>query len=421
MGKGGELFSRHSDGSEFPVEVSLSPVQLDDRLLVAASVRDISERQRIETSLRDATNEAKRANLAKSTFLANMSHEIRTPLNAIIGLTYLLKDSHLIDAQRNLVNKVQLSGRSLLGIVNEVLDLAKIEANEMELIEAPCLLHELLKELHSVFSEQAKSKGIELTLQLGPTLPLCINTDGKLLRQILTNLLGNAIKFTLEGEVVLSAKVIKSNLLSEESVSVNFEVADTGIGVDKEVQASIFKPFSQAESSTNRRFGGTGLGLSIVSSMVDLFNGELGMHSVPDEGSQFWLTLPLTVLNSDEIETQGSSIDGLNVLIVEDDPIERQQLENYGKALGWNVRSVAFGTVLVEENIRLHESEQRLPDVLMVDWQMPEMNGLQALSKLAEYLGKIKLPLFWLFQLMKKHILPPWILITWSTKYCINR
>jgi PAS domain S-box-containing protein len=392
MDNGEKLYGRYSDGAMFPVEVSLSEVQLGNRLLVAASVRNISQRLSIESSLRDATDEAKRANLAKSVFLANMSHEIRTPLNAIIGLSYLLGDSQLDDAQRNLVDKVQLSGRSLLGIVNDVLDLAKIEANEMELNEEPCLLHELLEELKSVFSEQAALKGLQLNLQLGPTLPDCVNTDSKLLRQILINLIGNAIKFTRHGTIVLSAKVVESYSLSEQRVKVYFEVADTGIGVSKEVQKNIFQPFSQADSSTSRHFGGTGLGLSIVSSMVDLLQGELGVNSIPDEGSQFWLTLPFEVLNQEDLHALDSSINTLNVWVVNDDDVDRQQIEQYAKALGWHVRSVSSGVVLVEEMIALVESGRKLPDVLMIDWQMPEMDGLEAVSKLNTYLGNKKLP-----------------------------
>lgn len=390
--KNDALFGYHLDGSEFPVEVSFSPMQLDDRLLIAASVRNISEQQRIEHSLRKATSEATRANQAKSAFLTNMSHETKTPLNAVIGLTDLLGNSNLDAEQRNLVDKVQLSGRSLLGIVNDVLDLAKIEANEIELNEAPCQLHELLKGLQGVFSAQAVSKGLKLQLTLAPNIPNYVNTDAKLLRQTLSNLLGNAIKFTQQGHIVLSAKVIESDPLTPSLIKVYFEVSDTGIGIDKDVQASIFQPFSQADSNTNRRFGGTGLGLSIVSSMVELLQGELGMQSTLKKGSQFWLILPMTVSSSDDVDAPDKTDDALQVWIAEENPVELLLLENHATTLGWKVNSVTSGVELVDGIMARVNSGRSLPDVLMVGWQMPKMDGLQALSKLAENAEYQRLP-----------------------------
>ena len=388
-----EIHGLNIDGNKFPIEISVSTVQVEDKLLFAASIRDISERMRIEDTLRAASYEAERANKAKSSFLANMSHEIRTPLNAVIGLTYLLRDEKLTKEQMDLVIKVQLSGRSLLGIVNDVLDLAKIEANEVNVILAPCKIKILLNELISAFSAQAESKGLNLNVEISPEVPPWIMTDDKLMRQMLTNLLGNAIKFTKQGHILLKVTCNESNAANVNKVKVVvFEVSDTGIGIPVDAQKNLFQPFSQVDESANRQFGGTGLGLSIVSNMIELLGGEVKLKSVLNQGSSFSLHLPVVEPSAEELEAHDSQDVTLNVLIAEDDLNQQLKLVNDCEALGWRVTAVNNGSELIAKIKEWFDSGQPLPDVLLVDWQMPELDGLQALSLLTEEIGINNLP-----------------------------
>jgi len=384
-----ELLGVDTYGDSFPIEVNTNPVQLEDRLLIASSVRNISRRKHIENTLREASLEAERANKAKSSFLANMSHEIRTPLNAIIGLTYLLGDENLNSSQMSLVNKVKLAGRSLLGIVNDVLDLAKIEANEVDVKIIPCDIKQLLDDLYDVFSSEAETKGLRLNFEIAQNIPQWIMTDEKLLRQILSNLLGNAIKFTESGHVLLTANLDDAN---ESANNMCLNVNDTGIGISDEAQTRLFKPFSQANEDTNRRYGGTGLGLSIVSNMASLIDAQVGVNSTLGKGSEFWLTVPLILPTDEDIDALDIMSNALTVLIAEDDDVQRQKLVSESQALGWRVSSVASGTQLVSEVRKLINAGLPIPDVLMVDWQMPELDGLQALSLLTKEIGRKKLP-----------------------------
>lgn len=394
MGDGAELYSQHADGTEFAVEVSLAPIQLDDKLIVASSIRDVSKRKETEQILKDAVEETKRASQAKSSFLANMSHEIRTPLNAVIGLSHLLKEEGLSERPLNLVNKIQLAGRSLLGIVNDVLDLAKIEANEIVLNEEACQLPEILDELHSVFSEQAASKGLQLNVEIDKNLPLWVQTDHKILVQILTNLLGNSMKFTKQGSITISAHCLESNTLPSSQQLVRFNVQDTGIGINDEAKSKIFKPFGQEDASTSRRFGGTGLGLSIVTTLTDLLGGEIGVESEQGKGSNFWVNIPFVITDGDVYvdDYTDSAVEVLKIWVVDDDPQDRERLASEGKALGWQISSFDSGTQLiatVEEHVA---QNMNLPDLLLVDWQMPEMDGLMAINILYKKLGRDVLP-----------------------------
>lgn len=360
---------------------------------LVGAFQDVTERREASESLRLAKQAAEAATIAKSNFLSNTSHEIRTPLNAIIGLSHLLGEEELSVQQFSLVKKIQLSGRSLLGIVNDVLDLSKIEANEMTTEELPCQLPDLLEELAGMYRPQAESKNLQLKLNISTTLPSWVDTDALRLRQMLTNLLGNALKFTAFGEVALSAEALPPEPgQASDRALVRFSVRDTGIGISADAQRALFQPFSQADTSTTRRYGGTGLGLSIVRKLAELLGGTVGVNSTEGVGSTFWVNLPLRIPSKQEILDLDASQVGIFLMVAEDNPDDATQLEGMARALGWRIHSEANGAALVRAYMERYESGLLMPDVLLLDWQMPEMDGLQALSELASRSGASKLP-----------------------------
>lgn len=388
MGDGKTLFGLHANNTEFPIEVAISPITVDGKTLFAAVIRDITERLKEEKTLKTATDNAEKANNAKSSFLANMSHEIRTPLNAVIGLAYILIDNELTPRQLDLVRKIQLAGRSILGIVNNVLDLSKIEANEMSVDETQVDIKELIEEVQAVFSNQASVKGLEFNVDIAPSFPKLVKTDDTLLRQILTNLIGNAIKFTDKGKVELIVKCQNSISASAKEVTAQIMVADTGVGIPDDVQEHIFQPFSQAEASTTRQYGGTGLGLSIVTRLVKLLNGNIQLNSQYGQGSRFTVTLPFEAITFDNLKST-DTVDALNVWIVDDDLLH---LDHLATSLGWRTTIMTGGPHLIAKAKSAHDTQSKMPDVIMIDWQMPTMDGLATLDELSTLLGHEKMP-----------------------------
>ncbi|MCT8985788.1 response regulator [Shewanella phaeophyticola] len=376
MGMADDLFSRHADGSEFPVEVSLSPIQLDDKMLIASSIRNISERKKIEKTLKSAIDKAKSASQAKTAFLANMSHEIRTPLNAVIGLTHLLKGKELTSEQLKLVSNIQLAGRSLLGIVNDILDLSKIEANEMPVVLEPCNLQQLLDEIYSVFSNQANQKRITLGLHVDPDVTPIVLTDKKLLQQVITNLLSNAIKFTNEGGVTLTVTREASDTALPEQQLVRFTIEDTGIGISEKQQKKIFQPFNQADDGINRRFDGTGLGLSIVTNLSELLGGKVGVASEMGKGSRFWLDVPFTLLDNDDGFSTDSIVEAIHIWVLGDADQKDCVLKKIGTSLGWRVFCGSNLEQFKQELEQRLTSQKSLPDVVVIDWKRYQLDSL---------------------------------------------
>ncbi|MCB5160693.1 CHASE domain-containing protein [Marinomonas algarum] len=395
IGVQGGIVARHAHGGEFPVEINFNTVNLDDQAMTSVSVRDISQRLAIEEKLRTALRDAELATEAKSAFLANTSHEIRTPLNAIIGLSYLLAEENLTKAQLQLISKIQISGKSLLGIVNNVLDLSKIEANEMELEEQAVELRELFEEVSSIFSIQAEGKNLEFDLELAPNLPNWVVTDSVRLRQILTNLLSNSLKFTSIGKIEVNVKVSEQSLSidrAENNVTIRLMVSDTGIGLSQEAQARLFKPFTQADSSTTRRYGGTGLGLSIVHQLVSLMGGRISVESTESVGTKFWVDIPLRVQTLEETVQYENQNQMLFVLIAEDNPADAKLLQKMTRALGWRSDVVSNGAELVKTYLARRDNNLRSPDAIIVDWQMPVMDGMKAIHSLESQVGLENLP-----------------------------
>lgn len=321
MGEGRDLMGVRKDGSTFPLEIGLCPIQVNDSVCVLASVIDLTERKRSERDLIAARDEAQAANRAKSQFLANMSHEIRTPMNAVIGLTEVVLRTDLEVSQRDHLRTVLDSAESLLSIINDILDFSKIEAGKLDVEEVPFDLHNTVSDTLRGQAVRADFKGLELACFIDPALPVRLLGDHVRLRQVLTNLVSNAIKFTEDGEVVVrvgfaatppgvesaagsasfrAAADTDGAAATGNCVVVHFSVTDTGIGISSDHAARIFEPFSQADASTTRRYGGTGLGLSICRQLVELMGGKILVSSEPDEGSTFSFTLPFKITSEEQ-------------------------------------------------------------------------------------------------------------------------
>ena len=338
----------------------------------------VAERtQQLETATHEArrlAEEAQAASKAKSQFLANMSHEIRTPMNGVLGMTELLLSTQLSERQRHMVDTVHGSGTALLGIINDILDFSKIEAGKLELEQVPFSLRQTIEEAVELFSEPAGKKGLELTCFVPEAIPDAMIGDPVRLRQVLLNLLGNAVKFTTQGEVSLW---VQSLTIEAERVMLKCEVKDTGIGISKEAQEQLFAAFSQADGSTTRRFGGTGLGLAIVKQLVRLMSGEVGIESLPGQGSTFWFTTQLGYVPSPRSlkATPTQSLAGTRVLIVDDNATNRFILES--QLSSWEAETVsADSAVAALEQLKRAVTDGKPIDIAILDIHMPDIDGV---------------------------------------------
>ena len=386
----------HKDGHRTTVSLVVTDMRSDSGVLLGylGLAHDVTRQKDHERSMHDAMTKAEQASLAKSQFLANMSHEIRTPMNAVMGLSYLLSQTALNTDQRDFVDRIKLASKSLLGVINDILDLSKIEAGELSMETMPFSPTSVLDELTRLMRGQAEDKGLRFDPPDLAALPPVLMGDPLRLNQVLTNLLSNAIKFTQRGHIALHAHVLAADT---QQVRVRFEVQDSGIGISPEAAASLFQPFAQADTSITRRFGGTGLGLSIVKQLAEMMGGRVGVDSQPGEGSLFWVEIPFTpgdpaalaTLNADQPSLGPTPLAGVRVLVVDDSQVNLDVAKRILELEGATVAMVSDGAAAVAY-LRDHAAAI---DVVLMDVQMPVMDGLTATQAIRSELHLQQLPI----------------------------
>ncbi|MBB4843685.1 PAS domain S-box-containing protein [Paucibacter oligotrophus] len=379
-----EVHFRRRDGGDFWVYLSLSALQQAGKDLMCGWCVDITDHKLAQENLQRAKELADEAAQSKSLFLANMSHEIRTPMNAVIGLSELMSRTELNPRQRDYLDKIKHSGQHLLGILNDILDFSKVESGMLVAEQLSFELETVMQNLANLISQKAQDKGLELIFHIATDVPPRLRGDPLRLGQILINYANNAIKFTEHGEINISVTVQQPASGPADPITLRFEVRDTGVGLSPEQMSRLFQSFSQADSSTTRKYGGTGLGLAISKRLAELMGGQAGVHSAPDMGATFWFSAQLGVEAAVDSPAQAPArLEACRALVVDDNSNAAEVLQQMLEDLGLRVASCPSGKAAL---LALDQAAQeQIPfELVLLDWQMPEMDGIQTATRIRE-------------------------------------